>query len=213
MDAQLKILGPEFSTFVRSVMIACEEKGLNYRYGMKVNDQQVKLGDETHLKYHPYGKIPVLILEDGRSICETAAIIRFIDNEYPGYELFPTDLFARAQVDQWANLIGIYIDQAFVRKFLLEFLFPKGEDGSVRMDKVEAAIPEVNRAIATLTKQLDGQDYMCGDQFSAADIMLAPMLDYLARHPKGAELLAEEVKLLAYLERVRQRPSCQKVLI
>ena len=213
MDAQLKILGPEFSTFVRSVMIACEEKGLAYRYGMKINGEPVQLADEAHLKYHPYGKIPVLILEDGRSICETAAIIRFIDNEYPGYELFPKELFARAQVDQWANLIGIYVDQAFVRKFLLEFLFPKGEDGSVRIDKVEAAIPEVNRAIGTLTKQLDGQNYMCGDQFSAADIMLAPMLDYLAKHPKGSELLAVKPKLLAYLERIRQRPSCQKVLI
>lgn len=213
METQFKILGPEFSTFVRSVMIACEEKGLTYRYGMKLNGEPVNLGDEAHLAVHPYGKIPVLILEDGRSICETAAILRFLDTEFSGTAFLPEDHFDRAQVDQWSNLINIYVDRAIVREFLLEFVFPKGEGGTVRMDKVEAAIPQIKQAIAKLTAQLGCNDYICGTDFSMADIMLAPMLDYLQRHPQGGELLSGNQTLLTYLERLRQRPSCKKVLI
>lgn len=213
METQFKILGPEFSTFVRSVMIACEEKGLTYRYGMKLNGERVNLGDEAHLAVHPYGKIPVLILEDGRSICETAAILRFLDAEFPGTALLPLDPFARAKVDQWSNLINIYIDRAIVRQFLLEFIFPKGEGGTVRVDKVEAAIPDIKLAITKLTVQLGSNDFICGNDFSMADIMLAPMLDYLQRRPQGEELLSGNQALLTYIERLRQRPSCKKVLI
>lgn len=213
MDAQVKIVGPQFSNFVRSVMLACEEKGVSYGYGMKIDGQRIGLGDDTHRKYHPYGKIPVLILEDGRSICETTPIIRFIDAEFSGTSFEPQGNFERAQVEQWTSLINIYIDRAFVRKIILEFAFPKGENGEIRMDKVKAAIPEAQQAVAVLEKQLEGKEYICGDQFSMADMMLAPMLDYIEKLPVGEEIIRGNEVLLAYLERLRKRPSGQKVLV
>lgn len=212
MSAEVYILGPQFSTFVRCVMIACEEKGVSYGYGMELDAQPLALGGEVHRKLHPYGKIPVLLI-DGQAICETATILRFIDARFAsGNALIPKEPFNKAEVDQWSHLISNYIDQAIVRRVLLEFARPKGENGTVRMDKVEKAMPGVFEALEILSRQLGLHDYLCGEQFSMADILLIPQLDYLAKSPAGSDVLAGFKQLRAYIERVRARPSCQAVL-
>lgn len=162
MSGFVKILGPQFSTFVRSVMIACEEKGISYEYGMEHNGKPVALASEELLSLHPYGKIPVLLTEDA-VICETASIIRYLDMNFSGTHLQPDAGLARAEVDQWSALISRYIDQAIVRDCLLEFARPKGENGTVRMDKVEQATPELQRALDNLSKQLGDKEYLCGE--------------------------------------------------
>ena len=140
MNTPVKIVGPAFSTFVRSVMIACEEKGIPYEVNPEVNGKKLSFGDKALFDLHPYGKVPVLITQLG-TITETSSIIRYIDCLNDNNPLYPEDAFARAQVDQWSALISVYIDQAIVRSLLLEYAFPKGEKGSVRKDKVQEALP------------------------------------------------------------------------
>lgn len=40
-----------------------------------------------HLKMHPWGETPTLTLEDGSYLAETAAIIRYLDQPYPGQKI------------------------------------------------------------------------------------------------------------------------------
>ncbi|GGC01963.1 glutathione S-transferase [Marinobacterium zhoushanense] len=209
--ATLHILGPGFSSFVRSVMLCCEEKGVDYAIGFEPNGQSIDFKSDEHLKLHPYGKVPALIHGD-RVIFETAVICRYIDAAFDGPALQPDDLWGRIQVDQTAAEIGLYIDQALVRKLLLEFAFPKGENGTVRMDAVEQALPEAYRALARVELLLGNRQFIAGDRYTLADALLTPMLDYLSGLPMGADLIPVSGTLDQYLQRMRARPSGVKVL-
>jgi len=212
MSAQVHILGPQFSTFVRTVMLCCEEKGISYSYGNNHEGKEIKLKDEEHLKLHPFGKFPVLIHGD-RKIYETAVICRYLDAEFEGPSLQPLDSYNRALVDQWSAAISLYIDKAIVRHFLLEFAFPKGEKGEIRWDKVAEAQPMVIKSLQMLENKLGDNPFLCGKDYTIADALVSPMLDYLASLPNSAELIKPSSILAAYIERMRNRKSGQKVLV
>ncbi len=210
MSSNLYILGPEFSNFVRSVMLCCEEKGLSYQCGMAPEGSEITFKSPEHFSYHPYGKVPVLI-HDGRALFETTTICRYLDQAFDGPALQPEDPWARAQVDERCAEIALYIDHAIVREMLLEFVFPQGPDGSVRMDVVEQKLPAVRTALTRVEQTLGDNLFMCGDAYTLADALITPMLDYVDTVPMGSELIGEG-KLRTYLEQMRQRPSAQKVL-
>ncbi len=212
MSAQVHIVGPQFSTFVRSVQLVCEEKGISYRYGFKPDGEEIEFKSPSHLALHPFGKIPAL-LHNGQVIFETAPICRYLDAAFEGPALQPEDLLARAHVDQWCAALSSYVDQALVRNYLLEFAFPKGEDGSIRMDKVAAHQPAVIEMLTLLEQQLAGKEYFCGAQYSIADAILTPMLDYLSGLPHAAELMTATPELAAWTQRMQARDSGKQVLI
>lgn len=211
MSAKVHILGPTFSSFVRSVMLCCEEKGISYETKFEIDGQPLSLNDETHLKYHPFGKIPALIHGE-RSLFETATICRYLDATFDGPALQPTDIYQRAEVDEWAAALSIYVDKAIVRQYLLEFAFPKGPEGQVRLDKVTEAEPEVARMLSIVEKQLGDNDFICGSEYTYADAILTPMLDYLSGTPNATSLMPNNSVLMDYLLRMRARPSAVNAL-
>ncbi|MGR4066619.1 glutathione S-transferase family protein [Halomonas sp. LR3S48] len=212
MSASVHILGPQFSNFVRSVQLCCEEKGIPYTLGFELEGEPIDFGGEKHLALHPFAKVPVL-LHGERRLFETAPICRYLDANFDGRDLQPHDPWQRAEVDQWCQVLSTYVDQAVVRRFLLEFVFPKGDGGSIRKERVEQAKPEVVRMLRLLEHQLAGHEYLVGESFSMADAILAPMLDYLEGTPAGKPLLAEFPALTRYLQRLRQRESSRRVLV
>ncbi|MGM0701456.1 MAG: glutathione S-transferase family protein [Pseudomonadota bacterium] len=212
MSESVHILGPQFSNFVRSVQLCCEEKGIPYTLGFELEGEPLAFGGEKHLALHPFAKVPVL-LHGERSLFETAPICRYLDANFDGPELQPHAPWQRAEVDQWSQALSGYVDQALVRHFLLEFVFPKGDGGSIRKERVEQATPEVVRMLNLLERQLEGQAYLVGEAFSMADAILAPMLDYLDGLPAGKPLMAEHPALESYLQRLRQRESSRRVLV
>lgn len=210
MNNQIHIFGPQFSTFVRSVQLCCEEKGIAYTVGTQVNGEQIAFKGEQHFNWNPFGKVPVLLHGD-RHLIETASICRYLDAAFDGPALQPDDPWLRAQVDQWAATLSLYIDQILVRDYLLEFAFPKGEDGTVRMDRVREAEPEVKHTLALLETQLGNSRYLVTDSFTIADAIAAPMLDYIFNLPAAEALTAQTPLLKTYLQRLRQRPSGNRV--
>lgn len=212
MNQPVHIFGPQFSNFVRSVQLCCEEKGIPYTLGWEVDGEPIDFHGPRHFALHPFGKLPVL-LHGERRLYETASICRYLDAEFAGPALQPEDPWQRAEVDQWCAILALYVDQALVRHYLLEFIFPKGENGSVRMDKVEAARPEVMRMLSLLEEQLNDREYIVGEQFTMADAFAIPTLDYLFKLPAAQPMVADVPRLDAYVQRLRARASGEKVLI
>jgi len=205
------IFGPHFSTFVRSVMLCCEEKGIEYSVGFSINNDMIERKSDAHYELHPFGKFPVLI--DGKSnVFETASICRHLDEKYVGVALQPTDIDEKAMVDQWSAAISTYVDKTLIRDYLLEFAFPKGEDGAIRMDVVAEAEPHVLQTLKKLEFLLVDNDFICGKQYSIADALLTPMLDYLCTLPVKERLFQSTPKLEHYIQRMQKRPSGIKVL-
>ncbi len=140
------------------------------------------------LAVHPWGKMPGLQLGE-RKLYETSAILRFVDESYPGPALMPADPFERALVEQWISAFNAYLDRAFVRDYLLPYLFPGTPDGKPDRGKIEAAVPAIRKGLAILEQGYGGRDYLVGETLSLADILIAPAVAFLDRFPESADLL------------------------
>jgi glutathione S-transferase len=206
------IYGPQFSNFVRSLQWVCEEKGIAYDIGFAPGGRAVEFKGAEHGQWHPYHKIPVL-LHEGRALVETAAICRYLDENFAGPKLSPADAQARADVDSWCQLTSLYIDKAIVRDFLLELVFPKGEDGKPRAEVLEAAKPAAQAAVQIMADKLAGAPYFGGESPSLLDAIAAPILCYVAGLKGPYALLPEASALFAYAARMQARPSGQKVFV
>ncbi len=206
----IHIYGPNFSNFVRTVMLVCEEKDLAYTVGFEVAGDKVPFKGEQHLNWHPFGKLPVLLVGQQLVLPETASICRYLDTDKT---LQPSNNLEYAQHDALCALISIDIDRVLVREYLLEFSFPKGEDKSIRFDVVKAAQPKVAATLAIIEKMLGEKTALSSTEFTIADALLAPILHYISCLPAGFNLLPDYPKAEQYLANLMTRPSCQKVLI
>jgi glutathione S-transferase len=211
MSQSVTILGPHFSTFVRSVKLCCEEKGITYQSGMTIDGQTLQLGSADLYQYHPFGKVPVLF-HQGKRYFETLAICRYLDDNFAEPCLFG-QTSERTDVEQWANALAIYVDDILIRRYLLEFAFPKGRDGAVRIDVVNQMEPKVVDTLQLLNRQLTGSDFFKSDRFSVADAILIPMLDYLEKLPHSSRLFKDHSALAAYLRKMKSRDACRAVLL
>lgn len=210
-DQHVHIYGPSFSTFVRSVMLVCEEKNIDYSVGTEVNGKTLEFQGDQHLSMHPFGKVPVLLHND-TAISETATILRYLDRAFGEETLQGNNFSEKMLCDQWCALSSIYIDQALVRNFMLELAFPKGENGQPRFDVIAKARPKALEAASIVSQQLGKKAYLIAESFTLADAILAPILAYNAQAPEAFNLVAEFENLTHYSNRLLARASSQKVL-
>jgi len=210
----IHIYGPTFSNFVRSVMIACEEKEISYTVGFEVEGQEITFKGEQHLHLHPFAKIPVLIENSPQhetfTLPETASICRYLDSDNM---LQPENELAHARHDALCAHISIDIDKVLLREYLMEFAFPKGENNTVRFDVVANVQAKVATTLAIIEKIVSEESALSSEQFTIADALLAPMLHYISCLPGGYNVLPDYPALEQYLAKIMTRPSCQKVLI
>lgn len=206
------ILGPEFSNFVRSVMLICEENNIGYSTGFNVKGKKVDFKSEEHFKLHPYGKLPVLIDNDV-IIPETASICRYLLANFPCRQTVEKNQADIARQDSFCAIASIYIDKAILRDYLLEFVFPKGENGEVRLNVVKEAQVEVHKALTVIEQTLHNEDILGAEILSIADALVAPMLHYITTLPAEFNVLPAYEKTSNYLAKLMLRPSCKKILV
>ncbi|PVZ19764.1 MULTISPECIES: glutathione S-transferase family protein [unclassified Pseudomonas] len=206
----LHILGPGYSSLVRSVRLYCLEKGLQASFGMHLGGTPVALRSPEHLRLQPLGQVPVL-LHGEQVVFETAVICRYLDQAFPETSLTPVDARAALEVAQWASAVSSTVDARVIRRYLLRIAGPKG-GSAITPEELAQAQAEVEFTLAAVAHQLGEKPFLCGEAFTLADALLAPMLDYLERTP-GAGWLARHEPLGAYLQRLKARPSGQQVLV
>lgn len=92
----VKLYGAAWSVYVRIVRLALEEKRV--KYDLVEADVFAETGvPNEHLTRHPFGCIPAFQQGDFH-LYETGAIVRYIDDAFPGCKLQPADPRARAKV-------------------------------------------------------------------------------------------------------------------
>lgn len=200
--ANLALSGDPRSTYTWSVRIALAEKGLHYEMVERAphSAEQVLL--------HPFGRIPAL--RDGDFVLfETSAIVRYLDECFPEPVLIPASVRARARAEQWVSATSSYLYDAMIRRYVLQYLFPKGPGGEPDAGVIAAARVEITRYLAILDDAYGEHNAITGETFSIADLVLAPIIDYLALAPGGKELLAAAPNVSRALASARARPSFQ----
>jgi glutathione S-transferase len=193
------------SPYVRMPILACEEKGVPWELN------RMGFGDSKspeHLKRHPFARIPA-IEHDGFQLYECQAILRYIDAAFDGPSLTPADPKAMARMSQVMNIVDWYVMPSLSAGIGFNRIVAPIFGMPVNEEAVKAAVPLARTCLRALEDILGSNRYFAGDALSLADLAAIAHLDLVPASPEGAELIAGS-PLLAWLERMAERPSVQK---
>ncbi len=149
---------------------------------------------------NPNQKIPVLI-DGGRSIMESCAILQYLAEKHPTPMLPDGD--GRWDVLQWLYWQAANVGPVFGNKLSYTRYMPDVDDIQ-KAHPLERFGKEANRLAAVLDARLEGRDYVCGAEFTIADIAIYPWL----RGWKWSKVdITSRGNVMAWIDRVRARPG------
>jgi glutathione S-transferase len=145
---------------------------------------------------NPGLRVPTLVLDDGRPLAESDAILVYFAE---GTEYLPTDRYERAQALQW-----MFFEQYSHEPNIAVLRF--WAHAEIKPDPREA-VAKFNGGLAALEameRHLTGRDFFVGDRATVADIAL-----YAYTHvaDEGGFEIARFEAIGAWLERVRALPG------
>jgi len=119
---------------------------------------------EAFLAINPSGQVPVMVLEGGRTLAQSNAIMLYL---LDGTALIPSDPFDRARMMQWLFWEQYSFEPyVAVRRSLLRFR------GLNEADLDPELYAKGRRALGVMEMNLISQSFMVGEDMSAADIAL-----------------------------------------
>jgi glutathione S-transferase len=115
---------------------------------------------------NPALRVPTLVLDDGRSLAESDAILWFFGD---GTRFVPEDAYARAQVLQW-----LFFEQYDHEPAIAVVRFWLGYSGRPEAfaDRIEERQAAGYRALDAMERRLGSAAYLVGDGLTIADIAL-----------------------------------------
>ena len=160
--------------------IALNLKGLDYEY------LPIDLRSEQHLgaeykALNPQGLVPALV-DDGRVLIQTPAIIEWLEERYPAPALLPSDLDARARVRALAAIVGCDVHPVNNRRILEALRHDFGADEAAIQRWCARWITDGFDALEALHAS-DPQrgDFCFGGAPTIADVYLVPQVESARR--------------------------------
>jgi glutathione S-transferase len=135
----VKLYGAAWSVYVRIARLALEEKQI--KYSLVEVDVFAETGvPQEHLQRHPFGRIPAFQHGDFH-LYETGAIVRYIDDTFPGCTLQPTSPKARAKVNQIVGILDAYAYRTLVWDIYVERVVSARQGRLANEQTIAAALP------------------------------------------------------------------------
>lgn len=161
---------------------------------------------EEYLRIHPHGQVPALET-DGQVIYESGAICNWLADTHPDTQLAPEpNSKNRAQFDQWMFYAPGTMEPPLWQILLHTMLLPEDQRLSSVVKMNEEAFV---KCIPVLNDALEGKDYMLGDDFSAADIMIGSALIWGSNYINSINL-DDYPNVQHYMQRLTERPAYQR---
>jgi glutathione S-transferase len=147
---------------------------------------------------NPALRVPTVVLEDGRPLGESGAILWYFAE---GTRFVPADPYERAQVLQWMFFEQYDLEPAIaVVRFWVAYSGRPEQFADRLPERIEAG----ERALRALDRHLEGRSYVVGDSLSLADIAL---YGYTHVAPEGGFELESYPAVRAWLRRVASEPG------
>ena len=161
---------------------------------------------EEHLKRNPSGQSPTLELEDGSFLSEITAICEYLDEKQGNTDLMGKTPEERALTRMWTRRVDLQI----IEPLTTGFRYSEGlELFKTRMQTIPEAADGLKsiaqEKLAWLDAEMEGKDYICGDRFSLADVMLFCFITFGAT--VGQSVSEENTNLTSWYDRVKERSS------
>jgi glutathione S-transferase len=202
----VEIIGLDASTFVRTALMACIEKGIPHRLVNGPVGDGSGLKSPAFLALNPYGRMPVM-RHNGFLLFETSAIIRYLEAELGGRRLIPAEPKMAVIAEQWNSAIGFSGHRNLIVNYLFHYIFPKGPDGTPDRAAVEAGLPAMKRELEILDGGLEHGTYFCGEEPMMPDLLLVPILEYMRRMPESGQEMARLPRLSRLMAAFEERES------
>ncbi|MCP3368144.1 glutathione binding-like protein [Bradyrhizobium cajani] len=181
--------------------IALLEAGIEAQYHLAhIWTKQVVDDGSDFRAISPKGAVPVLVLENGDRLTESAAVLQYIADVKPEAGLAPR--FGdpdRYRLQEWLSFIGAEIHKAFLYP-----TFWYKDDGSLAKPRARIA-----QTLSVPAMHLANREFLVGNSFTVADAHLTWAL--LLLRPAGVDI-AQWPALSSYLERMQARPAVREAI-
>jgi glutathione S-transferase len=180
------------------VRIVLSEKRIDY----ELIPADVWQPDSPVAGLNPLGKIPVLVLDDGTSVFDSAVIVEYLDTVTPVGRLIPEDARPRMMVKRWEALADGLADAAVL--MVMEGRRPARERSEAYLTRQKA---KVDRALDQIAHDLGDRSYCFGEAFTLADAAVGAALFYLDLRFPERDWRGELPGLQKLAERLEKRKS------
>ena len=194
----MKLYAHPFSSYSQKVLIAFYENATPFEY---CSLEDVSANAELASLW-PLKRFPVLV-DSGRTVLESSAIIEHLQIHYPG----PVRLIPQGDTGVEARMLDRVFDNYVMtpmQKIVLNQLRPESDRDPYGVEEARGLLDKV---YAWLDERLAGRGWVAGEAFTLADCAAAPSLFYADwAHripPTRAHLRAYRTRLLAHPSIVR----------
>jgi glutathione S-transferase len=201
----LVLCGSSISNYYNKVKLALLEKGIPFR------EETVKPGsaDEAVLGASPLAKIPFIRTEHG-ALCESQAILDYLEMRYPEPPLLPADPWQAAKARELQIFVDLHLELV-ARELYGKAFF----GGSISEGSAARVRSRLEHNIAAFKRLARFAPFVAGETFTQADCAAWPSLALIAMATKavyGEDLLGNAgIDWKAYGKVVGERPSVQRV--
>lgn len=201
----ITLCGFPLSNYYNKVKLVLLEKGLPF------TEERVTPGgkDEAVLAASPLGKVPFIRTEHG-TLCESSAIVEYLECLAPEPALLPADPWAAAKVRELAVFIDLHLE------LVARELYPQAFFGGTVSESQQARVRKLLvRNIEGFKKLARFAPYVAGESFTLADCaayVALPLVALAGKAVYGEDLLAAQgVDWKGYARQIAARPSAIRV--
>jgi len=159
----MKIYGDLNSGNCLKVKWVCDRLSRRYTW-IGIDTMKGESRTPEFLKLNGAGQVPVLELEDGRTLAQSNAIIRYLAR---GTDLIPAEAFLAAKMDEWL-FWEQYSHEPYIAVCRFMMVYLGKSQGELDPDKVKRGYA----ALARMEHQLHGTRFLVDDTLSLADVAL-----------------------------------------
>ena len=159
----MKIYGDISSGNCLKVKWVCDHLALPYSW-IAVDTLKGETRTAKFLKLNGAGQVPTIELDDGRSLAQSNAIIRYLAR---GSRLIPEDAFAQGKMDEWL-FWEQYSHEPYIAVCRFQMFYLKKPASDLDPEKVKRG----HAALARMEQQLALTPFLAGDAVTLADVSL-----------------------------------------
>jgi glutathione S-transferase len=158
-----------FPTRVRLVLLA---KGIEAEIIEPPGFHGEAEGKGDYLALNPIGRVPTLVLDDGRALPESEVICEYLEDAFPTPSLKPADAWGRAKMRLISRICDVYLAPAMGPLFAASGRSRRHWEPA----RIAAAMAEVDAALSYLEPWIGEGGYAVGGSLTWADGALIPQL-------------------------------------
>lgn len=174
-----------------------EEAGIDYEMELVDIRSPDRRDTQEFLAASPMGKVPAIV-DGSTGMSESAAICIYVADKYATGTLAPSiDDAQRGKFLYWTLYSPAVIEPAMSEKF-----------NKVEPNRGRSGWGDFDLMIETFDKGLDGKEWILGEEFTAADVMLGSSAVFM----RMFDMLPDNRNIAGYADRCLARPAYRKAM-